>query len=171
MGATLAAAEPTPPAAPKVAVPIVSSDEAVKKELMELDRVLDANPKFEEILRKNIDQLEQEAFRKNNPDIDVLIKQQPGIVLALKVERHFLIHRYVARRARGPLLRPDVLALDKFLTGHRDIRAALDNEPAQIVNANFLIAHPSLGEFFDQHPSLSTILLEKQGSQSGPKNK
>jgi hypothetical protein len=170
--ATLAAAGRTPPAAPEVAVPIISSDEAVQKELLELDRLLDAsNLKVEETLRQNIDQLGDEKFRKSNPDIDVLLKQRPGIVPALKIERHFLIHRYIARRARGPLLRADVVALDEFLIAHPDIRRALDHEPSQILEPDFLIAHPSLGEFFDQHPSLGTILLQKQGAHSGPKDK
>ena len=59
-------------------------------------------------------------------------------------------------------MRPDILALDEFLSAHHDIRRALDNEPAQILEANFLMTHPGLGEFFDQHPNLSTVLLAKQ---------
>ena len=76
MGVPLAAAAPILPAAPKAVVPIISSDATVIKELLELDRVLDANPAFEEVLRKNIDRLEEESLRKNSPDIDVLIKRQ-----------------------------------------------------------------------------------------------
>ena len=45
---TLGAVETTPPVAPKVAVPIVSSDKAVQVDLMELDRLLDTKPQFEE---------------------------------------------------------------------------------------------------------------------------
>lgn len=170
--ATLATAEPTPPAAPEVTVPIVSSDEAVQKELRELDRLLDtSNLKVEETLRQNIDRLGDEKFRQSHPDIDVLLKQRPGIVPALKSERHFLIHRYVAHRARGPLLRADVVALDEFLDAHPEIRQALDREPSQILEPDFLMAHPSLGRFFDQHPSLGTILLKPKGARSGPKDK
>lgn len=169
--ATLAAGDSVPPATPKVAVPVVSSDEAVQKELAELDRRLDSNPKLTEILSENLDRLTQESFRKSNPAIDVLLKQQPGIIPALKVERHFLIHRYVVRRARGPVLRTEILALDKFLTAHPDIRQELDKAPSQIVDGNFLMAHPSLGEFFGQNPGLSTVLLEKQALQPGARKR
>ncbi len=172
-GVALQAAESAPAPAPaaKIAAPIVSSDEAVQKTLEKLDQTLEANPKFEEILRQNIDQLAEEGFRQSHPDVDVLLKQQPGIIPALKIERHFLIHRYVARRARGPVLHPDVVALDKFLTAHRDIRAALDQEPAQIMEPGFLIAHPSLADFFNQHPGLSTVLFQKQDSSAERKGK
>ena len=167
--ATLNAAEVTPPAAPRSATPIISADETVQKNLVALDRLLDvSNPKLEEILRKNIDQLEAEEFRKANPEIDVVLKEQSWIVPALKMERHFLIHRYVAHRARGPLLRPDIVALDNFLSAHREIGRELDNDPSQILEASFLVAHPSLGKFFDQHPSLSTVLLEKQAARLVP---
>jgi len=165
------AAEPATPAEPKIATVILSPDESVHKELEELDRLLVVNPKVEEILRANIDRLEAEEFRKAFPDVDVLLTQKPGLVPALKVERHFLIHRYVLRRARGPLLRPDVLAFDKFLTAHADIRRELDRDPAQILDGKFLIAHPSLAEFFYQHPGLSTVLLEKQAKPAVPQNK
>lgn len=167
--ATLNAAEVTPPVAPRSATPIITSDEAVQKNLVALDRLLDvSNPKLEETLRKNIDQLDAGEFRKTNPEIDVVLTEQPWIVSALKVERHFLIHRYVAHRARGPLLRPDIVAFDNFLSAHREIGRALDNDPAQILEASFLVTHPSLGKFFDQHPNLSTVLLEKQQARLAP---
>ena len=169
VAASLVAADATPPGAPQVATPIVSSDEATQKNLADLDRLLDSSDlKFEETLRKNVDQLEAAEFRSSNPEIDVVLKERPWIAPTLKAERHFLIHRYVAHRARGALLRPDVIALDEFLTAHPDIRQALDSEPARIFASDFLMANPSLGEFFDQHPSLSTILLEKQGAPAVP---
>jgi hypothetical protein len=164
--ARLGAADSPPSATTKVATPIVSSDETVQKNLANLDRLLDEslNSKLEESLRKNIEQLEAKEFLQTNPDVALLIKQQPGVVPALKVERHFLIRRYLAHRARGPLLRPDVVALDKFLVAHPDIRKALENDPSQIVESKFLIAHPAVGDFFEQHPSLSSVLLEKRPS-------
>jgi len=167
----LAADDPTPPAAPKARVLILSSDEAVQKNLQDLDQLLEANPKFEEILRNNVDQLEQAEFRRSNPDLDLVLQQKPGIVYALKVERHFLIHRSVVRLARGPVLRPDVLALDDFLAEHPAVRKALEKDPAQIVQSSFLIAHPNLADFFTAHPGLSTVLLEKQGATAGSKKR
>ena len=44
--ATAGAAEPAPAAQPRIATVILSPDEAVQKELKELDRILDVNPKF-----------------------------------------------------------------------------------------------------------------------------
>jgi hypothetical protein len=170
-GATvLTAAEPAPapPAAPaeKNATPIITSDETVKKNLVELDRLLDTpGSKLEEILRKNMDRIEEETVLKNIPELELVMKEQPWIVPTLKSERHFLLHRYIARRARSPLLRPDVIALDKFLAEHPDIRRPLNRDPSQIVDANFLIAHPSLADFFGQHPVLSTALLIPQGGR------
>lgn len=93
------------------------------------------------------------------------------MVKALKVERHFLIHRYEVRLARGPVLRPDIVALDKFLSAYADIRNALDKDPTQIVQGKFLIAHASLAEFFTQHPSLSTVLLAKPLTPSATRKK
>lgn len=170
MTAAIGAAQPALPVEPKIAAVILSPDEAVQKELIELDRILVVNPKFEVILRANIDRIEAEEFRKAFPDVDALLTQKPGLIPALKVERHFLIYRYVLRRARGPLLRPDVLAFDRFLTAHADIRRELDRDPAQLLDGNFQIAHPTLAEFFDRHPGLSTVLLENQAKPGTPKN-
>jgi hypothetical protein len=169
MAAHAAAESPPPAAAPKVATPIVSSDAVVQKNLAELDRVLDtSNAKFEETLRQNIERLEDTDFRQGHPEIDVVLREQPGIVPALKVERHFLIHRYVVRHARGPLLRPDIVALDEFLGLHPDIRKELDQEPSQLMASKFLVAHPSLGEFLVQHPALSTVLLDHKAAAPSP---
>ena len=170
---TLSAAESAPATAPtKVTTPIISSDETVRKNLAELDRLLDMpDSKLDEILRKNIDQIVEGSAPKNIPELEVVLKAQPWIVPALKAERHFLLHRYVARRARGPLLRPDVIALDKFLAEHLDIRRALNRDPSQIVESKFLTANPSLADFFGQHPSLSTVLLVPQSRRPDPKSK
>ena len=163
---TLSAADPapapgTPPA--KVPTPVISSDETVKKNLAELDRLLDIpGSKLEEILLKNMERIEEESAQKNIPELEMVMKEQPWIVPTLRAERHFLLNRYIARRARGPLLRPDVVALDKFLAEHRDIRRALNRNPSQIVESDFLIANPSLADFFTQHPNLSTVLLIPQ---------
>lgn len=167
---TLPAAEPSssPAAAPtasagKIETPIISSDEAVKKSLVELDRLLDApGSKLEELLRKNMDRIEEDAALKSMPELEVALKNQPGVLPALRTERQFLLNRYLARRARGPLLRPDVIALNKFLSENLDIRRALNRDPSQIVEGNFLMAHPNLAEFFGEHPSLSTVLLIPQ---------
>lgn len=158
------------PPAVKAPVPVFSLDENVRNQLLELDRRLEADPKLEQKLTENVDKLTDEAFRKNNPDIDRLLQQQPQVVAALKVERHFLIHRYVVRRARGPVLHADVRALDEFLYANPAVRDALEKQPAQITEGVFLTAHPKLAEFFDQHPSLSTALLENKTPPSRPKN-
>ena len=129
-------------------LPIVSLDEAVQKTLMEFDQVLDANPKLEEIVRNNLDQLAGKEFRRKDPDIDVLFKQKPRIAPALKAEPEFPIHPHIARLARGPMMRPDVPALHEFLDTHPDIHKLLEGKPSQTLEGDFLIAHPSLGESF-----------------------
>jgi hypothetical protein len=171
---TLHGAEPAPAApaagssASKVPTPIITSDETVKKNLVDLDHLLDApGSKLEEILRKNMERIETETAPKI-PELELVMKEQPWILPTLKTERHFLLHRYLARRAGGPLLRPDVIALDKFLGENAEIRTALNRDPSQIVQSDFLVAHPKLAEFFGQHPSLSTVLLIPQGGRRGP---
>ncbi|MDP3073103.1 MAG: hypothetical protein Q8N18_22610 [Opitutaceae bacterium] len=154
--ATRAAAAAAPEAAS------ISADAAVQKELAELERVLNANSKLEETLRINIDQLMSQSFRAQNPDVDALLKKQPGLANALKVDQQFLLRRAIARLARVKVTRPDALALDQFLKDHPDIRKALQKSPGQIVDAQFLIANPALARFMETHPALSSVLLKKQ---------
>jgi hypothetical protein len=153
---SLTAAEPS-----AVEVPIISVDAGVQQDLQNLDRLLVTNPALEEKLRANVDQLTQEKFRVENPDIDALLKQQPGLTKALKSERHFFIHRYVARLANNQGVRKDAIALDDFLTAHPEIAKPLARKPSQIVDADFLIAHPALATFCETHPALSSVLLER----------
>src|SRR5258708_2968543 len=68
-------------------VPIISTDEIVRKELIELDKLLDNNPKLEEALRANLDQITQDALQMKDPDITPFLKNHPGVVPALKKER------------------------------------------------------------------------------------
>ena len=150
-----------------VQVPIVSSDEAVQGELLKLDRLLETNPKLEETLRTNMDHLTQDTFRAQNPEVDALLKRQPGLVSALKTEQHFFVHRYLARVGRSKVTRSDVIALDEFLTAHADIAKELRKKPGQIVNADFLIAHPALAKFFETHPALSSVLLKQSDKKPG----
>lgn len=155
--------------AAKPPVAVVSTDESVQKELAALDKALDLNPKLEEQISANIDRLNDEAFRAKNPEIDQLIKLNPGLPKALKIERHFLVHRAIARLARARVTRDDAKALDQFLDAHVDIRSALERRPGQIVQQDFLIAHPQLAHFFEAHPALSTVLLQQAGKQAEKK--
>jgi hypothetical protein len=164
------AADPAPPADTKVEVPIVSDDEMVNRDLAELDRLLDANPKLEEKLSANLEQLTQEKFRMENPEIDALLKRQPNLERALRVERYHFVHRSIARLARSRVTRADAIALDEFLTAHRDIARALQPRPSQIVEPDFLIAHPPLADFFTAHPSLSSVLLQRDGKKQAPRS-
>lgn len=154
-----ASAADSAPAAEAVSI---SPDAAVQKELAELDRLLNTNAKLEEALRTNLDKLSQQSFRAQNPEVDALLKKQPGLVNALKMDPHFLLRRAIARLARVKVTRPDAIALDKFLQDHPDIRKPLEKNPTQIVDSKFLIANPQLGRFLETHPVLSSVLLQQQ---------
>ena len=163
--APAAAADSTPAAE----AASISTDAAVQKELAELDRVLNTNAKLEEALRVNLDKLSEQSFRAQNPEVDALLKKQPGLAHALKVDQQFLLRRAIARLARVKVTRPDALALDQFLKDHPDIRKALQKTPSQIVDSKFLIANPALARFLETHPVLSSVLLQKQGEMEKKK--
>lgn len=150
-------------------VPIISADETVQKELLDLDRLLETNPKLEETLRNNMDRLTDDTFRKQNPEVDALIKRKPGMVRALRAEQNFFVLRVVGRLAKGKLLRKDIVDLGSFLGSHNEIRVALTKRPRQIVESDFLIAHPALAKFMEEHPSLSTVLLQRQDKRDKDK--
>ncbi|MBL9202486.1 MAG: hypothetical protein JNL39_18390 [Opitutaceae bacterium] len=147
----------------------ISTDAVVQKELAELERALSANPKLEATMLANIDQLMTQSFRTQNPEVDALLKKQPGLANALKVDQQFLLRRAIARLARVKVTRPDALALDQFLKDHPDIRKALQKNPSQIVDSKFLIANPALARFLEAHPVLSSVLLQKQGDTAKKK--
>jgi hypothetical protein len=141
----------------------------VKIELLNLDKVLERNPALEEKLRLDIDQILDAKYRANNPDVDALLKSRPAVAPALAKERRFLLHRAVMRMAHAPVVRRDIVQLDEFLDAHSDIQRALEKKPRQIVDANFLVAHPSLAQFFEKHPALSTALLESADKRAANK--
>jgi hypothetical protein len=162
---------PAVAADPITETPSVSTDAAVQKTLAELDRTLNTNAKLEEALRTNLDQLSEKSFRGQNPEIDDLLKKQPGLEKALKVDQHFLLRRAILRLARVKATRPDALALDKFLDDHPDIRKPLQRSPSQIVDPEFLIAHPPLARFLESHPALSSVLLQQQDKKGAKEKK
>jgi hypothetical protein len=173
----VASSESAPASSANVEVPIVSMDESVQNELVTLDRLLETNPKLEETLRTNVDQLTEQTFRAQNPEVDALLKRRPGLVRALRTERHYFVHRAVARLARSRVTRNDAIALDQFLTANPDIAKALQRRPSQIIEGDFLIAHPALANFFEAHPGLSSVLLQRSekakqgGAKSGERKK
>ncbi len=149
---------------------ILSTDEVVKKELIDLDKLLATNPALEEKLRANVDRLTEEKFRAENADVDNLLKVRPNLGRALKAEQHFLITRALARSAKAPMLRKDVAEFDKFLGRNPDVRKALQKSPRQITQPDFLIAHPPLAKFMEEHPALSSVLLQRS-DKKGEKKK
>ncbi len=161
VAAPLRAAETAP-----AELPILSTDDVVKKELLDLDKLLAGNPALEEKLRANVDRLTEDTFRAENPDIDNLLKVRPNLGRALKSEQHFLITRALARNAKAPMLKKDVVEFDKFLARNADVRKALQKSPRQITQPDFLIAHPALAKFLEEHPALSSVLLQR-GDKKG----
>jgi hypothetical protein len=152
--------------AEETSVPIVSNDAQVRKDLAALDQALNDNPKLAEALAANLDQITQDSSHAKDPEVAALIKQQPGVVTALKSEPHFLLHRAIGRIGRTKVLRADAIKLDAFLNAHPDIAGPLDKHPRQIADPKFLAAHPPLAQFLDEHPGLSTVLMERA---DGPK--
>ncbi len=155
-------------------LPILSTDEVVKKELLDLDKLLASNPALEEKLRANVDRLTEGTFRAENPDVDNLLKVRPNLGRALKSEQNFFITRALARNAKAPMLKKDVAEFDKFLARNAEVRKALQKSPRQIMQPDFLIAHPALAKFLEEHPALSSVLLQrsdKKGDGKGEKKK
>jgi Spy/CpxP family protein refolding chaperone len=159
------AAEPAPTA------PSISTDATVQKALDELDRVLNTDAKLEEALRTNLDRLSEQSFRAENPAVDALLKKQPDLVKALKVDPQFVLRRSIMRLARVKSTRQDALALDQFLKDNPEIRKPLVRNPSQIMDSKFLIAHPPLARFMESHPALSTVLLQKQDQKATKEKK
>jgi hypothetical protein len=160
--APLRAAESAP-----AELPILSTDDVVKKELLDLDKLLASNPALEEKLRANVDRLTEDTFRAENPDIDNLLKVRPNLGRALKSEQNFFITRALARNAKAPMLKKDVAEFDKFLVRNPDVRKALQKSPRQIMQPDFLIAHPALAKFLEEHPALSSVLLQRSDGKKG----
>jgi hypothetical protein len=173
-GALVAVALPgwsadTPPASPDAgafAVPIISTDEIVQKELRDLDKFFDINPQVEETLRSNLAQMEQADFRAKNPAWDQLLRKRPAAARALRAEKRFLLHRAIARLARTPLGRAEIVAFDAFLDKNPAIASELEKKPAQVRDPIYLAAHPALGDFLQKHPALSTLLLDPKGGKA-----
>jgi hypothetical protein len=146
--------------APKTPVPIVSEDTKVQNGLRALDQFLDVNPKMAELLQNNLDRIDQPAFIEQHPEWKEAMQKQPAIAGALKSERNFLLHRTLVRMTHAPVVRREIVQLDQFLATHPDIRTQVEKSPRLLADTEFLTAHPSLATFYQQHPGLSTILLQ-----------
>ena len=78
-------------------------------------------------------------------ELQSFLDNNPGVVRALQLEpRHFL-HRALMREADAPLKYAEVAQLDPFFAA----------EPA--IERDYLILHPSLGDFLAQHPLLNRV--------------
>jgi len=164
-----ARAESTGTEPAKLPVPILSTDEKIQAELTSLNQFLDTNPQVEETLRANVDKATDAAFLKLNPTWDQHLKLQPDTIRALRAERGFLLHRALARMARKPLFREEVVQFDAFLDKSPAIRQQLERTPRLIRDGAFLAANPALADFLDAHAALSTALLERTPNVPGTK--
>jgi hypothetical protein len=124
---------------------------------------------MQELLQANMDQLDNQAFLDQHPDLKAELQKQPTIAPALKAEPNFLIHRTVARSAHRPVIRQDMAMLDHFLEAHPDIRTEVRKKPRLLVDPDYMIAHPALAKFYQENPALSTILLERQEKRDAKK--
>jgi hypothetical protein len=79
----------------------------------------------------------------------------------LKAEQRFLMHRALARIARGPLLKDEVRQLDRFLDQHPEVLRPLEKRPALIADSAFLSSHAEFGSFLTNHPALFTAFVDR----------
>jgi hypothetical protein len=154
-----ARAESTATEPAKLPVPILTTDEKIQAELDGLNQFLDTNPQVEETLRANVDKATDAAFLKLNPAWDQHLKLRPETIRALRVERGFLLHRALARMARTPLLRDEVVQFDAFLGKNPNVLRSLERNPGLIRDGDFLTANAALADFLDVHSALSTALM------------
>jgi hypothetical protein len=168
-GSSCFAAETASTPTVQAPVPIVTNDAKVEASLRELDHFLDVNPRMQELLQTNIDQIEHESFIDQHPEWKEELKRNPNIAPALKAEPNFLLHRTLAHTARRPVIRQDMAQLDHFLEAHPDIRTEVKKRPRLLVDPDYLIAHPVLAKFYQENPALSTILFERQEKRDAKK--
>jgi hypothetical protein len=167
LGSACFAAETAPVV--QAPVPIVTNDAKVEASLREFDHFLDVNPRMQELVQSNMDQLDNKTFLDEHPELKAELERQPNIAPALKAEPNFLIHRTLARSARRPVIRQDMAQLDRFLAAHPDIHSEVKKKPRLLVDPDYMIAHPVLAKFYQENPALSTILLERQEKRDAKK--
>lgn len=161
--ATAAALAATP-------TPVLSTDAAVRQELLQLDAFLDANANLalESALRQNSTRIAEAATLPDSPSWNRFVNGRPALRSALSSEPRFLLHRSLARMTgRLPLEQNNLRLLGKFLDAHPAIERSLEANPALLVDQDFLILHPSLATFFGQHPDLFSV-FNTQTSRPGP---
>ena len=143
------------------AAPLVATDEAVVAELNKLGQFFDVNRQIEDAVRENVDKLEDATFLKQHGQLAEHLKKHPRAATALRAEKRFFLYRELARWAKKPLLRADVVQFDAFLEKHPAVDGPLARKPALLWDGTFMAAHPELAAFLDAHPGLSTVLLGK----------
>lgn len=157
-GCSTAASPPTPLAANPT--PVLSTDTAVRLELLQLDTFLDtkANLALESALRQNSSRIGENTTLPDAPSWNQFAAGRPALRSALGAEPRFLLHRALARMTgRLPLERTNLRLLGQFLDAHPAIEREIEANPALLVDQDFLILHPSLAAFFGQHPDLFSV--------------
>ncbi len=162
-------AAPTKATPPLVATPVKTDSATLQANLLQLDAFLDQNTNttLEADLRQDIRLAEDAEFLKKYPTWKQLRDERPALVLALRSEDHFLLHRALARMTGNlPLEARHLQRLDSFLESHPTIQAGLEADPSRLIDGDFLVKNPPLAAFFYRHPDLYTVFFDNAAKQS-----
>lgn len=147
----------------KTATPLATEDAAQQAQLKSFEAFLDKNPSLEKELRIHSADITSEEFLRQHPTWREFSSAHPDLPPALQNEKRFLLHRALVRLAGNYKLERHSLArLDEFLDAHPAILAELEADPTLIVNMNFQLKHPTLAEFLEKHPGLSSAFYQNQ---------
>jgi hypothetical protein len=146
--------------------PVSTQDPKQKAQLAQLENFFDQNPAIEKALRQNIDRGNDAAFQQEYPAWKKFESQQPGVMVTLKAEDRFLLHRALVRMAGNSRLEMRSLRrLDHFLDEHGDIQAALAANPSLLFAADFQVKYPQFAQFLDINPDLSSAFYQNAGKK------
>jgi hypothetical protein len=148
----------------------VSTTDASREELANLDRFLDNHPILEQELGSNPSLVNDPEYVQREPDLQIFLSHHPAVKAELQKDPDYLARRRTLADANTPgrgmtngspsLDGAEAAQLHEFLGAHNDVEQSLKQNPALINDSTFLGAHPELQTFLNQHPRARYLFVE-----------
>jgi phage-related protein len=133
------------------------TDEVTRRELMNMDRFLDAHPEIAQQLQKDPSLIDNQKFLGDHPALRQFLAEHPGVREAYERNPNLFMRdedRFDHNGNRPDITRGELATMDQFLDRHPEIAEQLQKDPKLIDDNKWVANHPALQNFMADHPEV-----------------
>jgi hypothetical protein len=151
--------------APSQSNSAVRDNDSSRMDREQFDRFMDGHREIAEQLRNDPSLVNNKEFVQKHPALQTYLQEHPGIRGELKDNPSAFLRQddRFDRQGNGrdnDTTRRDLAQFNQFLESHRETAEQLRKDPSLVNNREFVVNHPALQTYMQEHPGVREELKE-----------